>query len=54
MVGRFKLLEKGKAGLDAYVGGGYEHISFYDSQQVRNHISANFGPMLILGVELRF
>jgi len=32
----------------------YEKISFKDNQTVSNDINMDFGPMLMLGLELRF
>jgi hypothetical protein len=53
LTGKFKLLEKDGRELNAYIGAGYQKISFHDSQQVRNDINADFGPLLIVGLELR-
>jgi hypothetical protein len=52
--GKFRFVEKGKLGISGFVGAGYEKISFHDHQDLSNDINADFGPMLLLGVELRF
>ncbi|HEV8606688.1 MAG TPA: hypothetical protein VGQ99_15035 [Tepidisphaeraceae bacterium] len=50
----YTLLQKHGAGLNGYIGGGYEGFSFEERQDVRNEINADFGPMLKLGLELKF
>jgi len=51
---KFRFIEKGKLSLSGFVGAGYEKISFHDHQDLSNDINADFGPMLLLGVEMRF
>jgi hypothetical protein len=52
--GKFKLLQRRGMGVSGFVGAAYEKISFHDHQEVSNDISADFGPMLMLGLEMRF
>ncbi|HEV8290355.1 MAG TPA: hypothetical protein VGP94_00460 [Tepidisphaeraceae bacterium] len=52
--GKFRFIEKGNLSLGGFVGAGYEKISFHDHQDLSNDINADFGPMLMVGLELRF
>ena len=52
--GKYKFFEKNGIGLSGFLGAGYEKINFHDHQDVSNEINADFGPMLRVGVELRF
>jgi hypothetical protein len=50
----YTLLQKHGAGLNGYIGGGYEGFSFEERQDVRNEINGDSGPMLKMGLELKF
>ena len=52
--GKYKFIEKGSLGISGLLGAGYEKISFHDHQDLSNDINADFGPMLMLGLEMRF
>jgi len=52
--GKFRFIEKNGIALTGFIGAGYEKISFHDHQDLSNDINADFGPMLLLGLELRF
>ena len=54
VLAKYTILDKGKLQLSGFIGTGYEKISFEDNQTVSNHINMDFGPMLLLGLELRF
>ena len=50
---KFRLIDTKGLGLIGFVGAGYEKISFHDHQDLSNDINADFGPMLMVGLELR-
>jgi len=50
---KYRFIEKGRMSLSGFVGAGYEKISFHDHQDLSNDINADFGPMVLLGLELR-
>ena len=52
--GKYTFIEKNGLGISGFLGAGYEKISFHDHQDVSNEINADFGPMLTVGLELRF
>jgi hypothetical protein len=52
--GKFKLLQRRGLGLSGFVGAAYEKISLHTHQDQSNDINADFGPMLMLGLEMRF
>jgi len=54
VVGKYTLWESGRLHLDGFLGAGYQKISFKDNQDVSNDINLDFGPMLMLGLEIRF
>jgi len=54
VVAKYDFIEKGGCTLSGFIGAGYEKISFHDSQQVNNDINADFGPMIKVGLELKF
>jgi len=54
VIGKYTLVQKNGCELSGFIGGGYEKISFKDNQAVSNDINMDFGPMLMLGLELRF
>ena len=51
--GKYKFFDKNGVGLSGFLGAGYEKINFHDHQDVSNEINADFGPMLMVGLELR-
>jgi len=51
---KYRFVNNGKMSLGGFVGAAYEKISFHDHQDLSNDINADFGPMLLVGVELRF
>ena len=51
--GKYKFFDKNGARLSGFVGAGYEKIQFHDHQDVSNEINADFGPLLMVGLELR-
>ncbi len=53
LVGKYRFVEKGSFALSGFAGAGYEKISFHDHQDMSNDINADFGPMVMVGVELR-
>ena len=54
VVGRYRLLRRGRADVSLSAGVAYERIRYEDNQEVRNQIDVEAGPMLRLGVEARF
>ena len=51
---KLRMIENNGLSLSGMVGAAYEKISFHNSQDQSNDINADFGPMLLLGLELRF
>jgi hypothetical protein len=53
---RYRLVDSDAASVDGAVGVGYERIQYDDAgkQDLPNDIEAEFGPMLTLGLDIRF
>ena len=51
---KFRVIENNGLSLSGMVGAAYEKISFHTAQDESNDINADFGPLLLLGLELRF
>jgi hypothetical protein len=54
LTGGYQLWGQANHGGQVYLGIGYEMIHFEDSQTVPNHIKANIGPELVVGLKLSF
>ena len=54
LAAHFRFLDTRKVDATATLGVALEQMDYKDDQQVSNHIHADFGPMLVAGVELRF
>ena len=54
LLARYRLLDTERFQLSASVGVEFEQIRFHDDQAVENRISADFGPMVIVGLRLAF
>jgi hypothetical protein len=54
LTGEYQLWGQANHGGQVYLGIGYEMIHFEDSQTVPNHINANIGPELVVGVKVSF
>jgi hypothetical protein len=54
VVGKYRFIQTHGVGVAGFGGVAYEHISYEDNQDVSNHIKADLGPMLVLGIEVRF
>ena len=54
LTGGYQLCGQANHGGQVYLGIGYEMIHFEDNQTVPNHIKANIGPELVVGLKLSF
>lgn len=52
--GSYRLWGHGERGGRVFLGVGYDWLDYEDGQQVPNHIKAQLGPMLLLGINTRF
>jgi hypothetical protein len=52
---KYRFIETPNLNVIGHVGVGVERIDFHDDQRFQsNHVRADFGPMILAGVELRF
>jgi len=54
LTGGYQLWGQANHGGQVYLGIGYEMIHFKDNQTVPNHIKADIGPELVVGLRIRF
>ena len=54
LTGGYQLWGQANHGAQVYLGLGYEMIQCEDNQSVPNHIKANIGPELVVGLKLSF
>jgi hypothetical protein len=54
LAAHYRFLDTKAVDATATLGVALEQMEYKDDQQVSNHIHADFGPMLVAGVELRF
>lgn len=54
LTGRYQLWGRPDRGGMAFVGIGYDRIDFKDNQRVPNHIEVDMGPVLLVGLGMRF
>ena len=54
LTGKYMLVNKDRFRILLGLGIGYDWMRFEDSQQVPNRISANIGPLGVLGVEIEY
>jgi hypothetical protein len=54
LTGGYQLWGQANHGGQVYLGIGYEMVHFEDNQTVPNHIKANVGPELVVGIKLSF
>ena len=54
LTGRCRLWGRRSRGGAAFLGVGFDRIEFKDDQQVPNHIEADMGPLLLIGLEVDF
>jgi hypothetical protein len=50
----YRILNGRDLRLEGFVGGQFEQIYYKDSQRVSNHVEADLGPMLVVGIGLGF
>ena len=51
---KYRFVESARTELEAHVGVAFEQIYFEDDQHTPNHINADFGPMLVAGLNWHF
>jgi hypothetical protein len=54
LIAKYRIIENEKCDLALFGGIAFEQIYYEDDQTVPNHIQADFGPMLTLGVNFSF
>jgi hypothetical protein len=54
LAGKVRMIENNGMSLNGTIGAAYEKIFLHTSQDQSNEINADFGPMLMVGLELRF
>jgi hypothetical protein len=54
VVAKYDFVERRGWGVRGYVGAAYEKIGFEDDQEEPNDLNVDFGPMVVVGLELRF
>ena len=54
LTGKYQLWGQANRGGSLFLGIGYDRIDFEDSQTVPNHIEVDMGPLLIVGLKVRF
>jgi len=54
LTGRYQIWGESDRGGIAFLGIGYDRIDFEDSQTVPNHIEADMGPLLVVGLKVGF
>jgi hypothetical protein len=54
LAAHYRFLDTKAVDATATLGVALEQMDYKDDQQISNHIHADFGPMLVAGVELRF
>jgi hypothetical protein len=54
LTARYRLLTRRRWDVTALAGIGYERIEYEDDQTVPNHVQVDFGPMLVVGLNVRF
>jgi hypothetical protein len=54
VLARYRFLERGRLIMDAGLGVAFEQMYFKDNQRVSNHISADFGPQLLVSLRVNF
>jgi hypothetical protein len=51
---RYRFINRARFVGSGFIGCAFEQIYFEDNQQLSNRINAEFGPMLLLGLEVKF
>ena len=54
LLARYEFLRRGGVSLEGFAGIAFEQFRYEDSQQVPNHIEADLGPLLIVGLSVGF
>ena len=54
LIAKYRLIDTSHVSLEALAGVAFEQIYFKDNQDVPNRVHADLGPMLIVGINLRF
>jgi hypothetical protein len=51
---RYRFIDTPRFALTGLLGVRFDQMNFYDNQRIPNHIRADFGPMGVIGAEIRF
>ncbi len=54
LVAKYRLIDLDRVGLEGFGGIAFEQMYYEDDQALSNHVKAEFGPSLIVGLGLRF
>jgi len=54
LTAKYRFIHNRGIDLSAYIGGAFEQIRYEDHQSMPNRIHADFGPMLVVGLEWQF
>lgn len=54
LVAKYRLIDLDRVGLEGFGGIAFEQMYYDDNQTLPNHVKAEFGPSLIVGLGLRF
>jgi len=54
LTGHYRILNQGRYAMDLSVGMVFEQMDYDDNKSVSNYIKADFGPLLVIGANIRF
>jgi hypothetical protein len=54
LVAKYRVIDSDRVDLEGFGGIAFEQMYYEDNQTLSNHVKADFGPMLNVGLELRF
>ena len=54
LTGHYRLLDSGRYAMDISVGLVFEQMDYDNNKSVPDHVKADFGPLLVIGANIRF